>query len=255
MDRETAEEPPAEFSTEGETPEAGRILVIMHQAHSVPGRIGHRLEERGFRLDPRRPAIGDPLPDDLSSYRGVVVFGGPQSANDTHPYIRQEIDFVGRVMKEDAPLLGICLGAQLMAAQLGARVDRHVDGLCERGYYPLRPTPLGERLLPWPSHVYHWHAEGFDLPRGAELLAEGDVFPNQAFRYGRNAYALQFHPEVTQDMMCRWTVRGAERLAHPGAQPAEAHLEGWSRYDPAVCLWLDMFLDAWVGLTHADGTG
>ncbi len=254
MDREIADEPPAEEISGAAAPDAGRILVIMHQATSVPGRIGHRLEQRGYRLDTRRPAIGDPLPDHLSSYAGVVVFGGPQSANDTHPYIRAEIDFVGRVMAQDKPLLGVCLGAQLMAVQLGAKVDRHAEGLCERGYYPVRPTPIGNSLLPWPSHVYHWHAEGFDLPQGADLLVEGDVFPNQAFRHGKNAYALQFHPEVTQQMMCHWTARGAERLKHPGAQPAEAHLEGWSRYDPAVCFWLDKFLDAWMGLTLADRT-
>lgn len=255
MEREIADELPADVPVGADAPEAGCVLVIMHQATSVPGRIGHRLEERGFRLDPRRPAVGDSLPDRVSSYAGIIVLGGPQSANDTHPYIRQEIDFVGRVMAQDIPLLGICLGAQLVAAQLGARVSRHAEGLCERGYYPLRPTPLGASLLPWPSHVYHWHAEGFELPKGAALLAEGDVFPNQAFRHGRNAYALQFHPEVTQEMMCRWTVRGAERLTHPGAQPAEAHLEGWSRYDPAVCHWLDRFLDAWIGLTLAEKRG
>ncbi|TCT03932.1 glutamine amidotransferase [Aquabacter spiritensis] len=254
MDRETIDEIRDDIEP-GSPAAAGRILVIMHQAHSVPGRIGQRLEARGFELDPCRPAIGDPLPKSLSGHDGVIVFGGPMSANDPSPFIREEIEFVGRVMAQDKPLLGVCLGAQLMATQLGARVSQHAEGLCEMGYYPVRPTPLGQSLLPWPSHVYHWHSEGFDLPAGAELLAEGDVFPNQAFRYGRHAYALQFHPEVTQEMMCRWTVRGAERLKRPGAQPAEAHFSGWSQYDPAVCHWLDRFLDAWVGLTVADTKG
>lgn len=253
MDREATDELPPESDPAWEADAQHRILVVLHQAHSVPGRLGERLERRGFTLEPRRPAIGDPLPSNVSDYAAVVVFGGPQSANDTHDYIRREIDLVGRAMTQDVPLLGICLGAQLMAVQLGARVGRHSHGLCERGYYPLRPTQLGQAILPWPSHVYHWHAEGFDLPSGAELLAEGDVFPNQAFRYGRSAYALQFHPEVTQQMMCRWTTVGAERLTHPGAQPAEAHFEGWSRYDPAVCRWLDNFLNAWIGLTVARG--
>ncbi len=249
MDREPCEENTPDLDPEWNGEARRRILVILHQAHSVPGRLGERLERRGFALEARRPAVGDPLPSDLSAYAGLVVFGGPQSANDPHDYIRDEIDLVGRALSRDMPLLGICLGAQLMARQLGARVGRHRDGLCERGYYPVRPTELGKDLLPWPSHVYHWHAEGFDLPEGADLLAQGDVFPNQAFRYGRNAFALQFHPEVTQEMMCRWTKVGAERLTHPGAQPAQAHFEGWSRYDPAVCRWLDDFLDSWLGLT------
>ncbi|MEW6255341.1 MAG: glutamine amidotransferase [Pseudomonadota bacterium] len=249
MDREASDDLPLDHDPAWERPAQRRILVILHQAHSVPGRLGERLERRGFALDARRPAVGDPVPVNLSGYAALVVFGGPQSANDPHAYLQEEMALVGRAMARELPLLGICLGAQLMARQLGARVGRHQDGLCERGYYPLRPTDLGASLLPWPSHVYHWHAEGFDLPSGAELLAQGEVFPNQAFRYGRNAYALQFHPEVTQEMMCRWTTVGAERLTHPGAQPAHAHFEGWSRYDPAVCRWLDDFLDGWLGLT------
>lgn len=251
MDREASDDLPTDGWTAAPAADDRRVLVILHQAHSVPGRIGARLEQRGFRLDLRRPAVGEPIPESLAPYEAVVVFGGPQSANDPHDYIRAEIDLIGRTLARDLPLLGVCLGAQLMAVQLGARVGGHEDGLVERGYYPLRPTPVGEKLLPWPSHVYHWHAEGFDLPKGAELLAEGDVFPNQAFRYGKRAYGLQFHPEVTQEMMCRWTTVGAERLCHPGAQPADAHHAGWAQYDPAVCRWLDGFLDAWIGLAFA----
>ncbi|MEW6124514.1 MAG: glutamine amidotransferase [Pseudomonadota bacterium] len=254
MDRDATDDLTPDIEPAWEPGAQRRVLVILHQAHSVPGRLGERLERRGFTLEPRRPAVGDPLPDCLADYSAIVVFGGPQSANDTHDYIRAELDLVGRAMAREVPLLGICLGAQLMARALGAQVGRHRDGLCERGYYPLRPTPVGAGLLPWPSHVYHWHAEGFDLPQGAQLLAAGDVFPNQAFRYGSSAYALQFHPEVTQAMMCRWTTVGAERLTHPGAQPAEAHHAGWSQYDPAVCRWLDGFLDAWIGLTVGRNT-
>lgn len=228
--------------------DAGDMLIVVHQAHSTPGRIGERLEKRGFRLDVRRPALGDPLPTDARDHAGVVVFGGPMSANDPMPFIRDEIDFIGRTLEAGAPLLGICLGAQMMARALGASVSPHHAGACEIGYYPLRATDAGTALLPgaWPGHVYHWHSEGFDLPRGAELLATGDVFPNQAFRYGAHAYGLQFHPEVTRDMMSRWTVRGAHMFDRPGAQPGEAHLDGWSRYDSAVCRWLDVFLDTWL---------
>ncbi|WP_394043092.1 glutamine amidotransferase [Roseixanthobacter liquoris] len=239
----------AEIDSGMPAPEAGRMLVILHQAHSRPGRIGERLEQRGYTLDIRRPALGEALPAHLDAHAGVVVFGGPMSVNDPLPWMRDEIDFVGKVMTADTPLLGICLGAQIMAVQLGAKVSHHAEGMSEIGYYPLVPTDLGRDLLPWPSHVYHWHSEGFDLPRGSELLAQGETFPNQAFRHGHNAFGLQFHPEVTQDMMCRWATRGAHHLTKPGAQPGEAHLAGWSRYDPAVCRWLDCFLDSWLGLT------
>ncbi|MFH3479698.1 glutamine amidotransferase [Xanthobacter variabilis] len=246
--QENAARPPcARADTpERESVDCTDILIIVHQAHSTPGRVGERLERRGYRLDVRRPALGDPLPDTLSSYAGAVVFGGPMSANDDLPFVRAEIDFIAKALEAETPLLGICLGAQMMAKALGAQVSPHQEGACEIGYYPLAATDTGAALLNWPSHVYHWHSEGFELPPGAELLATGEVFPNQAFRYGESAYALQFHPEVTREMMCLWTVRGAHNLTKRGAQPGEAHLAGWSRYDAAVCRWLDGFLDMWL---------
>lgn len=230
-------------------PSADPLLIVLHQARSTPGRIGQRLEARGYGLDVRRPALGEALPATLSGHAGVVVFGGPMSANDDSPFLAAEMRLLERALAAGVPTLGICLGAQLMARVLGARVAPHREGACEIGYYPLSATPAGAALMPWPSHVYHWHSEGFDLPAGAELLATGEAFPNQAYRYGGSAYGLQFHPEVTREMMCAWTERGAHHLTRPGAQPGASHLDGWSRYDGAVCCWLDRFLSAFL----ADG--
>jgi GMP synthase (glutamine-hydrolysing) len=99
----------------------------------------------------------------------------------------------------------------------------------------------------WPDHVYEWHREGFDLPPGAALLAEGDeFFPVQAFRYGPAAFAIQFHPEVTYAMACRWTVRGHARLDLPGAKPRPQHFADRAAYDFGVRAWLDGFLDHWL---------
>ena len=140
----------------------------------------------------------------------------------------------------------------MLARNLGARVFTYPDKRSEIGYYPLTPTPDADRLCgaPFPRRVYHWHCDGFDLPRGARLLAGGDgEFPNQAFAYGSRAVALQFHPEVTYAMICRWTTRGAERLSRPGAQPRSEQLEGWFRYDRAVAAWLDALLPAWLAGT------
>ncbi|MDR6952348.1 GMP synthase (glutamine-hydrolyzing) [Ancylobacter sp. 3268] len=250
------------------------ILIVLHQEHSSPGRVGRLLVERGHRLDVRRPCLGDPLPATLAGHAGAVIFGGPQSANDCHDYVRAEIDWIGVALKEAKPYLGICLGAQMLARHLGARVAPHPEGLVEIGYYPLRPTAVGRALLgeaqgepagretagretsgrgmgaaadDWPNHVYHWHREGFELARGAELLASGDAFPNQAFRYGPAAYGLQFHPEVTHHMMCRWTVHGSERLSLPGARPRSAHFSDRLQHDGRVRLWLESFLDRWLG--------
>jgi len=225
------------------------ILVILHQAHSTPGRVGRQLQALGYELDIRRYSLGDPLPARLDRHAGVVVFGGPMSANDGDEWIKREIDWLGVPLEEETPYLGICLGAQLLARQLGARVFSHSDRRGEAGYYPLTPTPEGDCLCDakFPRFAYQWHFDGFDLPSGAELLADGvGDFPHQAFRYGRNAVGLQFHPEVTYHMMCRWTTRGAERLTRPGARPPREHLEGWYQHDGAVSHWLLHFLATWA---------
>ncbi|RTL96104.1 glutamine amidotransferase [Ancylobacter aquaticus] len=234
------------------------VLIVLHQEHSSPGRVGRLLAERGHRLDIRRPCLGEPLPPTLADHAGAVVFGGPQSANDCHDYVRAEIDWIGVPLREGKPYLGICLGAQMLARHLGARVAPHPEGLVEIGYYPIRATDAGTQLLQdpaalapagpahWPDHVYHWHREGFDLAAGAELLAEGPTFPNQAFRYGASAYGIQFHPEVTHHMMCRWTVRGGERLDLPGARPRRAHFTDRLQHDARIRLWLEAFVERWL---------
>lgn len=223
------------------------ILIILHQEHSTAGRIGHLLRARGFSLDIRRPRYGDPLPASMEEHAGAIIFGGPMSANDEDEYIRREIEWLSVPLEEQKPFLGICLGAQMLAHHLGARVYLHADGQAEIGYYPIRPTAIGRQICEtWPERVYQWHREGFDRPAGGEVLAEGDAFPVQAFRFG-NAYAVQFHPEVTQAIMCRWTTRGHERLSLPGAKPRPSHFQDRATYDFANRCWLADFLEHWIG--------
>ena len=170
-------------------------------------------------------------------------------ANDESEWFKREIDWLDTPLAENKPFLGICLGAQMLAAALGARVFTHEDKRSEIGYFPIRPTAAGDRLCveKFPRCVYQWHSDGFDLPGGAELLAAGaGDFPNQAYRYGRCAVGLQFHPEVTYHMMCRSTLRGAERLTRPGAQQRPRHLDGWFQHDGHVAAWLEAFLPAWL---------
>ena len=224
-----------------------RVLIVLHQETSTPGRVGQELVRRGFSLDIRRPRFGDPLPADMQHHAGAVVFGGPMSANDPDAYISREIDWIGVPLKEQKPFLGICLGAQMMVRHLGGKVAAHPREEVEIGYYPLHPTETGKSLMSWPGKVYQWHNEGFDLPRGADLLATGDTYPNQAIRVGPRAYGIQFHPELTHAMMVRWTTKGAPRMAQPGAQGRQDHFAGRFAFDGAVRKWLDDFLDLWIG--------
>lgn len=204
------------------------------------------LRDKGYELDIRRPCLGDPLPGTLAGHAGAVVFGGPMSANDPDDYIRTEIDWIGVPLREEKPFLGICLGAQMLSKHLGGTVGPHVEGSVEIGYYPITPTTEGRYLGPWPEWVYHWHRESFTLPTGAERLATGETFENQACRYGQCAYGIQFHPEVTRLTMHRWTVSGAHRFALKGAQHGHEHLEGQMLHDTPVRDWLGRFLDLWV---------
>ena len=224
------------------------VLIILHQEHSSPGRVGRVLSNLGHPLDIRRPRFGDPLPESMDAHAGAVIFGGPQSANDADEFLKVETDWIGVPLREGKPYLGICLGAQMMARHLGARVYPHPQGHAEVGYYPIRPTDTGRAICPdWPDHVYQWHRETFDLPSGGELLAEGeDAFAVQAFRYG-TGYAIQFHPEVTHAMMYRWLVRGAHRMELPGAKQRADHISGRAVHDFASRNWLTRFIDHWLG--------
>ena len=226
------------------------VLIVLHQEHSTPGRIGRLLSARGYRLDIRRPRYGDPLPSTMAGHAGAVIFGGPMSANDDEDFIRTEIEWIGVPLREGVPFLGVCLGAQMFARHLGQRVYAHPEGRVEVGYYPIRPTDEAERMFGsglFPRRVYQWHREGFDLPRDATLLASGLDFEVQACHIGGRAFALQFHPEVTYAMMCKWTVHGHERMSLPGASPRRLHLDGWFEHDGAVARWTDHFLGLWIG--------
>lgn len=222
------------------------VLLIMHRHESEPGAVGQWLRRNGIRPDVRRPRFGDPLPETLDEHSGVVVFGGPMSANDGDDFIRREIDWIGVPLREGKPFLGICLGAQMLAKHLGAEVRRHRDNRVEVGYEPITPSETGASFCCWPRYVYHWHGEGFSLCAGSDALAHGAVFENQAFRYGDTAFGVQFHPEITLAMIHKWTARASERLFQPGAQPARAHIAGHERYGSELRRWTFGFLDRWI---------
>jgi GMP synthase (glutamine-hydrolysing) len=224
-----------------------KILIVLHQEMSTPGRVGHLLIENGFDLDVRRPPLGDSLPETLADHAGAVMFGGPMSANDPEDFVRRETDWLAVPLAEDRPFLGICLGAQMLVNHLGGTVQGRDDGLVEIGWYPLQATEAGEALMPWPNMVYQFHREGFSLPSGATLLATAETYPNQAFRYGGNAWGIQFHGELTRMMMHRWVVRGAHRFELPGAQPGRDHLGGRLIWDMQLKRWLTEFLETIFG--------
>jgi GMP synthase (glutamine-hydrolysing) len=223
------------------------VLIVLHQENSNPGHVGQWLIRNGFPLDIRKPRFGEPLPETMAHHAGAVIFGGPMSANDKDEFILHEIEWIGVALKEKAPFLGICLGAQMLAIHLGAKVGFDPEERGEMGYYPLQTTPQGRQLGGFPDHVYQWHREGCGLAAGAVHLATSDgAFPNQAFAYGVAAVGLQFHPEITFAQVHRWTRPGNTRLEVKGARQREEHIAGHIAHGPRVQAWLGAFLDRWT---------
>ncbi|GJL81446.1 MAG: GMP synthase [marine bacterium B5-7] len=225
--------------------ERGQILCVYH-ASQRDDRVSRLLAGRGFELEWVNPARGEPLPEDCDRYLGVVVYGGEQSANDDSAAVLHERQWISRWVGEQRPYLGICLGAQLLAQALGATISRHAHGLLESGYIRISPEPDNDRLISGPMYVFQWHHEGFDIPNGCTRLARGMHFENQAFEYRPHMVGLQFHPEVTPDIMVQWFREGGHMLTDAGAHPAETQLRDARIFEPGIETWTTSFLDRWI---------
>ena len=184
-----------------------RVLAFRHASFEHLGLIEPALESAGIRIEYVDTYSGSPAGSELERADGLVFMGGPMSANDDLPWIPEELALIERAAAAGKPVLGVCLGAQLVAKALGARVYR--NPVKEIGWYPLYWTGAahGDALLGGlsePETVFHWHGETFDLPAGAEWLAYSEACQHQAFRVGGNVYGLQFHLEVTPKMVADW---------------------------------------------------
>jgi GMP synthase (glutamine-hydrolysing) len=189
-------------------PDGRPWAVAQHAPHEGPGLLAEVLAEAGLSLHIVRLDCGDPLPDPRS-VAGVVVMGGAMGVHDTDefPWLEAERRWLARTVASGVPVLGVCLGAQQLAAALGATVRTGPApevgvgevALTDAGRADPVLGPEGDRVA-----VIHWHGDTFDIPPGAVHLATGDRYPNQAFRYGDTAYGLQFHVEVDEAMADAW---------------------------------------------------
>jgi len=193
-----------------------KVNVIRHLAFEDLGSFGSVLQAHDYQINYIEAADFSLRPGDLSqldalSEELLIILGGPISVNDADmfPFIDAEIDLLRLRISADRPTLGICLGAQLIASALGASV--YPGNEKEIGWYNLSLTEAGEQsalryLDTRHCSMLHWHGETFDLPDGAVLLASSEKYLNQAFSYGKNILALQFHPEITQQGMEKWFI-------------------------------------------------
>jgi GMP synthase (glutamine-hydrolysing) len=182
------------------------ITVVRHVPFEGLGRIGAALDRAGLRYE-YCDLFSGAAPPDLAASAALILMGGPMSANDDEDYLRAELRLIEAAMRAGKPVLGICLGAQLMAKAMGARVFR--NPVKEIGWFPLylseaaASDPLLSGLAN-PTTVLQWHGETFDLPAGAIHLASSELCRNQVFRYGSQVYGLQFHIETTPEMIADW---------------------------------------------------
>jgi GMP synthase-like glutamine amidotransferase len=184
-----------------------KVLVFRHVPFEDIGRIGPLLEERGIGCDCADLYREGAAAPDIAAYDGLIFMGGPMSANDPLPYLDLEKALIGQAAERRQPLLGVCLGSQLIARSLGAEVHRNPEK--EIGWYDLRFTEAAADDavfggIPGPETVFHWHSDTWELPPGAVRLARSKACSNQAFRAGSNIYGLQFHLEVTPAMIADW---------------------------------------------------
>jgi GMP synthase-like glutamine amidotransferase len=202
------------------------ILVLQHIACEPPGAYADVMREHGAELHTVELDEGEPLPD-WREFDAMVVMGGPMGACDDadHPWLAAERDCIGGAVAAGLPFFGACLGSQLLAASLGGRV--YAGATPEVGVLDVELTPAGREDpvlggMPSSFPTLQWHSDSFELPPGAVNLASSSAYENQAFRVGDNAYAVQFHLEVTSDMAAEWATvpdyaRALERVRGPGA--------------------------------------
>ncbi|MGQ4810423.1 hypothetical protein NKDENANG_03889 [Candidatus Entotheonellaceae bacterium PAL068K] len=195
-----------------------RVLVLQHIAVEGPGVLASCLETRGWELETVGLYAGAPLPAHPRRYRAIIVMGGPMGVYDEaeYPFLLQEHRFLERALDHEVPLLGICLGSQLLAKALGARVYR--NSCKEIGWDTVELTSAGRADplfagLTSPLRVFQWHGDAFELPSGATLLASSARCAHQVFRYGDRVYGLLFHLELTLDMIHTWIATFQDELA------------------------------------------
>ncbi len=187
----------------------GKLLVCQHVAYEILGTLDPLLRRSGFRI---RYVNFDRDPDArprLDSYDGLVILGGPMSADqvDSYPHLDTEVELIRMAIDKDIAVLGICLGAQLLARALGAQVRR--NPIKEIGWYEVLLSDEGRsdpllRHFDASEKLFQWHGDTFDLPAGAVHLASSAGCANQAFRFGSKVYGLQFHLECDEALIERW---------------------------------------------------
>ncbi|MFD9030247.1 type 1 glutamine amidotransferase [Streptomyces sp. NPDC059567] len=236
---------------------APSVLVVQHEDGTGPGLVGDRLRRTGLHLDVVHPWRGDRLPDSPHGHAGLVVRGGAAGCQDVTamPWLPRVRERVRAAVAEEIPVLGICLGGQILAHALGGAVAPRPQGP-EIGAVPLRRLSAADADpvlggVPEGASAAQWHwDEVVRLPPGAAPLLTGDDCPIQAFRVGSVAWGVQFHPEVLADSLAEWALAEGAEVRSAGADP-EAAVASVRAAEPELRTVWGAMTDAWGALVLA----
>ena len=185
------------------------ILILKHIGSEGPGTLQDYLVEKKISFKTIELWKNEKFPENMDGVSGVVVMGGPMNVyeEDKFPFLKDEDEFIKKIIEKNIPYLGICLGAQLLAKAAGAKVYKASHE--EIGWYKAFLTIDGStdalfNHIPEEIDVFHWHGDTFDIPLGGVLLERGDIVRNQAFRVKKSAYGLQFHIEADEKIIDKW---------------------------------------------------
>ena len=233
-----------------------RVLSIVHEPTSTGGGglFEDLVEQRGERLERCSIAHNASSLEAPERYDAIMVFGGAMHPDQDaeHPWLTDEAAFIREAIVREVPLLGVCLGAQLIARAMGAQIGP--AAIAEVGWHVVHLNEAGRAdpvlgAIPERVDAFQWHYYGFELPAGAELLAENNA-ARQAYRLGERTWGVQFHPEVTRHMLDHWFVAGAAELPDPDRirRETDAFLGDWNEHGRRLC---GAFLDFAAGLRTA----
>jgi GMP synthase (glutamine-hydrolysing) len=228
------------------------VIILRHVPYEGPGLIEDMLDGRGlsYRII---DIFEEGVPLGVAGFTGIVSMGGPMSVNKGTEEIEKEKELLLEALGRNIPILGVCLGAQILASALGSKVYAGEQPEVGWGDVSLTQHGIADPLLAGVDHVLpvlHWHGETFDLPEGAVRLASSEKFENQAYRVGNKAYGLQFHLEIDNEMVQEWVERDLEEEIRIVSEPEEI-LEGIKSHLHAVrfggALVIGRFLDLVAG--------